>query len=111
MIRATTPTHSFELPIDSSIIDKFRLTYVQDGVVVLRKTEKDMQVVGNAWRIMLTQAETKLFKACLVDTNRVDLSTCALATAQIRIRTFDGRVLGTAPITVRVHPISDEEEL
>ena len=40
MIRGTTPTHIFKLPIDTSTIRQLRITYVQYGKTVLEVTER-----------------------------------------------------------------------
>ena len=39
MRRGSTPIHTFTLPVDTSIIDKLRITYVQKDEIVLIKTE------------------------------------------------------------------------
>ena len=57
MRRATTPRHEFTLPIDSTMIFKFLLTYTQDNKIILEKTESDMTVNGNVWSVELTQEE------------------------------------------------------
>ena len=63
MIRGTTPTHTFNLPIAANTITKLRVTYVQNGEKVLEKTETDCELSGNAVKIKLTQEESLLFKA------------------------------------------------
>lgn len=35
LIRGTTPTHIYELPIDESLIQKLHISYAQRGVVIL----------------------------------------------------------------------------
>lgn len=43
MIRGSTPTHTFNLSIDTSTIKRLRLTYVQYGNI-LEKTEDDVTI-------------------------------------------------------------------
>lgn len=40
MRRLTTPTHTFTLPFDASVVDKFLLTYVQNDIIVLEKMSR-----------------------------------------------------------------------
>ena len=35
MIIGTTPTHTFDIPFDTSMVDEVKITYAQDDVVVL----------------------------------------------------------------------------
>ena len=63
MRRATTPTHEYELDIDTSIISQIRITYSQDGNIILTKNENDVEFVGNVAKVRLDQEETNLFKA------------------------------------------------
>lgn len=61
MRRATTPTHEYELDIDTSIISQIRITYSQDGNIILTKNENDVEFVGNVAKVRLNQEETNLF--------------------------------------------------
>jgi hypothetical protein len=62
MIRATTPTHSFELPFDyEQFVSKILITYKQGDKIVLEKTENDIVFDGNVVSYELTQEETLLF--------------------------------------------------
>ena len=63
MRRATTPTHEYELDINTSIISQIRITYSQDGEIVLTKKDDDVDLVDNVAKVRLTQQETNLFKA------------------------------------------------
>jgi hypothetical protein len=63
MRRATTPTHEYELDIDTSIISQIRITYSQDDKVIITKKDNDVEFVGNVAKVRLTQEETNLFKA------------------------------------------------
>lgn len=63
MYRVTTPTHTFNLPFDTSLIDKLILTYKQQDKIVLEKTEEDVTIEEGKIYFTFTQEETKLFKA------------------------------------------------
>lgn len=64
MIRLTTPTHIFTFPdnINPSELDWLKLTYAQEGRIILEKDLSDMTVSGQQVFVTLTQAETKMFK-------------------------------------------------
>ena len=40
MIQGTTPTHKFNVDIDTGLIDKLRISYEQNGKIVLWKEKK-----------------------------------------------------------------------
>lgn len=101
MRRGTTPTHTFTLPIDAAQIDKLRITYVQKEKIVLKKTEDDVAIDGNAVRVKLTQAETLQF----------DESSGAFVSIQIKVLTTGGDVLASEIFKVHPLQILDEEEL
>lgn len=61
MRRGSTPTHTFSLPVDTSIIAKQRITYAQQGQIVMVKTDDDITLAGNTIQVKLTQAETLAF--------------------------------------------------
>lgn len=62
MYRATTPTHTFELPFNyEQYVNKILITYKQGNDIILEKTEKEVQYNGNSVYFKLTQAETNLF--------------------------------------------------
>lgn len=58
MRQATTPTHTFELPFDTSLIDKVRVTYKQGDALVIDKRREDCTMEGQTIRLTLTQEET-----------------------------------------------------
>lgn len=99
MIRASTPTHTFRLPIDAALIDKFRLVYNQCGNKVLIKNKEDMVVDGNTWRVKLTQEETSKFAGC------------DMVKIQIRVKTVGGDVIPSKEIHVAVKDVLDDEVL
>lgn len=58
MIRGTTPTHTFELPLDVYILSEVWITYAQNDREVFTKTLSDCQVNGNILTLQLTQEDT-----------------------------------------------------
>jgi hypothetical protein len=61
MYRGTTPTHTFALPFDTSIIDALLITYTQRGVKIIEKTLDDVTLNGRRIVLKLTQDETNMF--------------------------------------------------
>lgn len=61
MYRATTPTHTFEIPFDAEIIKDFIITYCQSEKIILEKRLSDCKIDGNIISVKLTQKETNLF--------------------------------------------------
>ena len=59
--RGSTPTHIFEIPFDTEIVKKVRITYAQNDEEILSKKTEDCTIVGNEVITELTQAETLLF--------------------------------------------------
>lgn len=62
IIRGTTPTHSFKLPVDYNAISNIRVIYSQDNRAKVVKTIADMNVAENECSYKLTQEETFRFK-------------------------------------------------
>ena len=65
MIQGTTPTHKFNLPFNTDLIGKVRITYAQDNKVVLTKEadhetaeENGMTFEEQAIIVNLTQEDT-----------------------------------------------------
>ena len=56
MKQGTTPTHTFVLPFDASVIEKVRIIYAQDEEVKL--TVCDVSIEGNTITARLTQEDT-----------------------------------------------------
>lgn len=95
MRRLTTPTHTFTLPFDASVVDKFLLTYVQNDIIVLEKNEQEVLADGNVWSVELTQEETKKFKP-------------GVASCQIRILTKDDKALASDVFQIGVRQVFNE---
>ena len=61
MQRGTTPTHTFTLPFDTSMLSQVRIVYSQMGRVVLVKTGDDITMSGTEIKTRLTQEDTFAF--------------------------------------------------
>ena len=62
MLIGTTPTHTFSLPFNTGIISKIKVTYAQNGRVILEKKDKQCVLDGNTVSLKLTQEDTFLFE-------------------------------------------------
>lgn len=113
MIRGTTPTHIFELPIEASLIKDLRLSYAQDEVVtdengnttlvtkeLITKKKADVNLEGKTIKVVLTQKETLLFNHSM-----------NVARIQLRIKTTDGAVLSSGIMNINVWETLNEDEL
>ncbi len=92
MIVGTTPTHTFNIPFDISIVAKFRVIYAQNDVVLFVKTENDEGCGLEDNRIVVTLTEEDTFK---VDHKKP-------LEYQIRILTTDRSKLATVPKRIGV---------
>lgn len=99
MIRGTTPTHVFTIPIDVSMIKNVKIVYSQFDKIVLEKTGDDVELSGNTLTTRLSQEDTFGF-AC---TGSVHI--------QLRILTDGGSVLASKIMTVTVGRCLDSEVL
>lgn len=63
MYRGTTPTFSFELPIQASTLTKLSITFRQPGGESIEKTLNDVTRSGQTVTVTLTEAETLSLKA------------------------------------------------
>ena len=61
MYRATTPTHTFNLPFAADVIDALIITYQQRGTTILEKYKSDVKLEDNKIILTLTQEETNMF--------------------------------------------------
>lgn len=97
MIRGTTPTHTFEVPFDTSTIDKLEIQYAQGANIVLTKVKEDSILSGNVIRVDLTQEETLKFKEGYAAVQlRVSRQGIVMVCESFVIPV--GRGLGTTPI-------------
>lgn len=61
MIRGTTPTHTFTLPCDASMVKEVMVIYGQDDTEVFHKDTEDCKLEGDTVSVTLTQEDTFLF--------------------------------------------------
>lgn len=99
MYRATTPTHIFTLPFETSLLKTVQITYQQFGKNILQKTEVDCTMTKNAIKLELTQEETLLF----APTAEVHI--------QLRVMTNDGKVMASKIEKKQAKACLDEEVL
>lgn len=99
MIRGTTPTHTFEVDFDTSLIKEVKITYSQFEKVLVEKYTQDCVITEGKIETKLTQEETFLF-----DSTRY-------VYAQIRILTNDGECHSTNLIKIEVEKCFDDEVL
>jgi hypothetical protein len=57
----STPKHEFTLPYDISLVKEFKVTYKQNGKIILEKYLNDFEVDDKTLSVTLTQEETFLF--------------------------------------------------
>ena len=97
MRRLTTPEHKFTLKIDPSVIDKIRITYAQNNVIILTKEGNDVSIDDNIAKVKLTQEETKKFTAGKE------------AEIQVRVLTLGNDALASDIIKIDVTKVLDDE--
>lgn len=101
MIRATTPTHKFELGINISNLEKVLITYKQNHRNVMDKTLDDCKITApDTLEYTLTQEEMNEF--CKED---------GLVTVQVRILTKDGTALSSQMIYTDLKNVLNDEVL
>lgn len=61
MIKGTTPTHTFRLPFDTSIIKEVMVIYAQNEMEVFHKDKYECEFSGKKIIVKLSQEETLLF--------------------------------------------------
>lgn len=102
MYRATTPTHTFTLPMLPTECDVIQVAYKQGGVSLVKKYQNNTLPSGMSFDdhdvlITLTQEETNLFKQ-------------GRAQAQIRVL-YGGKALASQKMNVSVFDVINEEIL
>lgn len=88
MIRGTTPTFEFTLPMPTAEIVAGYITFAQNGSVVIDKALTDCACAGHTVTLRLTQEETLK----LQHGDRTEL--------QVRVRTAGGEALATRVYTL-----------
>lgn len=61
MIRGTTPTHIYTLPIDTALLSELKIIYAQADNILFEKVAAHCQMTENTASVTLTQEETFLF--------------------------------------------------
>ena len=99
MRRGTTPTHTFQIPVDASLLEEVKITYAQNGKEVLSKYKEDCKLNGTTVEVTLTQEETLKFsgsKPCQI---------------QVRVLTTGGQACASKIMEEKVLPLLDGEVL
>ena len=99
MIRATTPTHTFNIPFASEIISDILVTYKQGEKIVLEKRKADLTNSGTEWSYRLTQSETASFTAG------------EAVLIQIRVTTLGGEAVASDIYKLAVNQVLNDEVL
>jgi hypothetical protein len=99
MIRGTTPTHVFNIPFDTSLVDEVKITYAQDDEIIFVKHTPECTLGDKSISVTLTQSETFLF-----DHKKS-------AQIQIRILTKSGEAFASILEKVGVSKCLDDEVL
>lgn len=99
MIRATTPTFIFRLPIDCLKITKAEVTFAQSGENKLTKLKEDCPMDDKKLAVTLSQEETLLFS----DRSEIKI--------QLRVLTSDDKVFASQVFSVPVIDTLSEEVL
>lgn len=99
MFKGSTPTHIFNVPIDTSIIKEVKITYSQRDKEILVKRMEDCTISEGAITTRLSQEDTFLFESNLI------------VTIQLRVLTLGGDALIAEPIMMAVGKCLDNEVL
>jgi hypothetical protein len=99
MFKGTTPTHTFEIPMDTSLIKEVKITYSQKDIEKLVKRTKDCTIDEGMISTRLSQEDTFRF------------ASNSFVTIQIRILTTGGDALACEPIVTSVGKCLDDEVL
>ena len=95
--RGTTPTHTFTLPCDSSVIKEVMIIYAQNDAEVICKTKDHCKIEGNTVTVTLTQSDTLKFN------HRYNVQ------VQVRILTLDGVAAASDIEVVSVRKLLNDE--
>lgn len=60
-MRGTTPTHTFVIPFDTSMVAKAKVSYKYGGTVLFKKNTADCTMDGNKISVTLTREDTIKF--------------------------------------------------
>lgn len=99
IVRGTTPTHTFTLPMDCDELRTIQVVYAQGEAVMIRKEDEDLTREGRCVSCTLTQADT----LSLEEEQRCEI--------QVRALTADGVALAGRIIREDVGRCLDNEVL
>lgn len=99
MYRGGTPTHTFNVSIDTSLIKDVKITYSQDYKVILSKRTSDCQIKDGKIVTTLSQEDTFLFDGS------------KFVSIQLRVVTLGGDVIPSNIIVKSVGDCLDDEVL
>lgn len=99
MIRGSTVTHIFNIPLEANDIKELKITYAQGDNIVFYKKKNECVVADNTIAVTLTQDDT--FK----------LDSSQHVKIQLRILTDKGVVMSSKVITRSVEACLDNEVL
>lgn len=99
MYKGTTPTHTFEVAIDTSFIKEVKITYSQRDEEILVKRTEDCEISEGVITTRLSQEDTFLFEGNMI------------VTIQLRVLTLGGDALIAEPIMMAVGKCLDDEVL
>lgn len=97
--RGSTPTHTFTLPFDTSLIKAASVVYSQNDIKILTKRMADLTKNGKTLSVKLTQKETFLFNPK------------EAVSVQVRVLTNSGDALNSLITKVNVSDSLSEEVL
>lgn len=100
MIRGTTPTHYFGIPISKERVKNIRVTYRQDNRNIIDKGMDSVEIIGNNVKVHLSQQETFAFTAGIK------------AKVQLRVLSTEGVLFGNRkPVSIDVYESFNREVL
>lgn len=99
MIRGTTTTHIFNIPLEASDIKEVKITYMQGDNTILTKRKSDCTIADNTIAVTLSQEDTFKFDSSL------------LVKIQLRILTDKDHVMSSKIMTLGVGACLDNEVL
>ena len=99
MFRGTTPTHTFEVDIDTDLIKTIKITYYQDDEEILVKRTEDCTIKDGIIQTKLSQEDTFLFIGNVP------------VMIYIRVLTTNDDAIITEPIVIAVRQCLDDEVL
>ena len=99
MFKGSTPTHTFDVSIDTSLIKEVKITYSQKDKEILVKRTNDCTIDEGQITTRLSQEDTFLFEGNMI------------VTIQVRVLTTGGDALIAEPIMMAVGKCLDDEVL